>query len=269
MLKAHEQSIRLLQGVLVASAALPALLFAYASWQGYDTTKGVADRQIAQSRDVLNEHALKVFEAVNRSVAEINEIIRDMSDAQIVANAERLHHRLKRLAEESSQIKSLWIFDASGHSLVNSLEYPAPYQQFADRDYFKAHVERDIGTYVGQVLRPRPPYGGAPFFGVSARRVSPDGRFTGVIQASVLPEYFEGFYAKIGRAGSYYSLVREDGLLLARYPGLGRDARLAPQGELIKAMRARPDEGISRWCRRSTGRSARSAISSCRSCRST
>ena len=244
MLKAHEQSIRLLQGVLIASAALPALLFAYASWQGYNTTKSVADRQIAQSRDVLNEHALKVFEAVSRSVAEINEIIRGMSDEQIAANAERLHYRLKRLADESSQIKSLWVFDASGHSLVNSLEYPAPYQQFADRDYFKAHTERDIGTYVGQVLRPRPPYGGAPFFGVSARRVSPDGSFTGVIQASVLPEYFEGFYAKIGRTGSYYSLVREDGLLLARYPGLGRDARLAPQGELIKAMRARPDEGI-------------------------
>src|ERR1044072_8923572 len=244
MLKAHEQSIRLLQGVLVAAAALPALLFVYASWQGYNTTKAVADRQISQSRDVLNEHALKVFEAVNRSVAEINEIIRDMSDTQIAENAERLHNRLKRLADESSQIKSLWIFDLNGHSLVNSLEYPAPYQQFADRDYFKAHVARDIGTYVGQVLRPRPPYGGAPFFGVSQRRVSADGSFTGVIQASVLPEYFEGFYAKIGRPGSYYSLVREDGLLLARYPGLGRDARLAQQGELLKAMRARPDEGI-------------------------
>src|ERR1044072_9805249 len=98
MLKAHEQSIRLLQGVLVAAAALPALLFAYASWQGYNTTKGVADRQIAQSRDVLNEHALKVFEAVHRSGAEINEIIRDMSDAQIAAHAERVHHRLKGLA---------------------------------------------------------------------------------------------------------------------------------------------------------------------------
>jgi two-component system NtrC family sensor kinase len=245
MLAAHEQSIRLLRGVLIASAALPALLFVYASWQGYNTTRSVADRQIAQSRDVLNEHALKVFEAVNRSVAEINEIIRDMSDAQISENAERLHHRLKRLADESSQIKSLWIFDKAGYSLVNSLEYPAPHQQFADRDYFRAHVARDIGTYVGQVLRPRPPYGGAPFFGVSARRVSPDGSFTGVIQASVLPEYFEGFYARIGRTpGSYYSLVREDGLLLARYPSLGRDASLAPRGELMNAMRARPDEGI-------------------------
>ena len=244
MLAAHQQSIRLLQGVLIASATLPAILFAYASWQGYNTTKNVAERQIAQSRDVLTEHALKVFEAVDRSIAETNEIIRDMSDVQIAENAEKLYHRLKKLADKLSQIKSLWIFDRSGHAIVNSLEFPAPPIDFSDRDYFKAHVERDIGTYVGGVLVPRPPYGGAPFFGVSHRRTSPDGSFTGVIQASVLPEYFEGFYAKIGRdPGSYYSLIRVDGLLLARFPKLNREARLAPQGDLRKAMQTKPDEG--------------------------
>jgi two-component system NtrC family sensor kinase len=244
MLTAHQQSIGVLRGVLWASAILPAMLFAYASWQGYQTTRSVADRDIAQSRDVLTEHALKVFESVDRSIAETNEIIRDMSDAQIAANAETLHVRLKRLAGESSQIKSLWIFDRTGHALVNSLEYPAPPVDFSDRDYFKAHVERDIGTFVGEVLRPRPPYGGAPFFGVSHRRAAADGAFAGVIQASILPEYFEGFYTRIGRApGSYYSLIREDGLLLARYPKLERDAWLAPQGLLLKAMRARPGEG--------------------------
>ena len=116
MLTAHQQSIGVLRGVLWASAILPALLFAYAAWQGYQTTRSVADRDIAQSRDVLTEHALKVFESVDRSIAETNEIIRDMSDAQIAANAETLHVRLKRLAGESSQIKSLWIFDRTGHA---------------------------------------------------------------------------------------------------------------------------------------------------------
>jgi two-component system, NtrC family, sensor kinase len=244
MLAAHQQSIRLLQGVLIAAATLPAMLFAYASWQGYRTTKNVADRQIAQSRDVLTEHALKVFEAVDRSIAETNEIIRDMSDAEIAEHADQLHYRLKKLADGSSQIKSLWIFDRSGHAIVNSLEFPAPPIDFSDRDYFKAHIERDIGTYVGDVLAPRPPYGGAPFFGVSHRRISPDGSFTGVIQASVLPEYFEGFYAKIGRdPGSYYSLIRADGLLLARFPKLNGEVRLAPQGDLRKAMQTKPDGG--------------------------
>jgi two-component system NtrC family sensor kinase len=238
MLTAQRDSIRLLHGILVASVALPAALFVYASWLGYQNNQLVADRQIDRTRDVVTEHALKVFESVERSIAEINEVVRDMPDERIAANEENLHRRLARLADSSEQIKSVWIFDRTGHALVNSLAYPAPSIDFTDRDYFKAHVDRDIGVYIGEVLRPRPPYGGAPFFGISRRRSSPDGSFNGVIQASILPEYFSGFYAKIGReAGSYASLIREDGLILARYPSHDIPA-LFPNGELLKAIRA-------------------------------
>jgi two-component system NtrC family sensor kinase len=193
---------------------------------------------------VLTEHALKVFESVERSIAEVNEVVRDMSDERIAANEENLHRRFERLANSSEQIKSVWIFDRHGHALVNSLTYPAPSIDFSDRDYFKAHIDRDIGIYVGEVLRPRPPYGGAPFFGVSRRRSSPDGNFNGVIQASILPEYFSGFYARIGReAGSYASLIREDGLILARYPSHDITA-LSPNGDLLKTIRANPEGAL-------------------------
>jgi two-component system NtrC family sensor kinase len=245
MLTAQRHSIRLLKGVLVAAVALPVALFCFAAWQGYKDDQRVAEAQIERSRDVLNEHALKVFEAVERSIAEINEIIRGMSDEEIAANQEKLHDRLERLASSSPEVKSYWIFDRNGHALVNSLSYPSPAVDFSDRDYFKAHVDRDIGTFIGEVLRPRAPYGGAPFFGVSRRRVASDGSFAGVLQASVLPEYFEGFYAKIGKApGSYFSLIRDDGLILARFPALNQDTRLPPQGDLIKSFRAHPAEGI-------------------------
>jgi two-component system NtrC family sensor kinase len=238
MLTAQRDSIRLLHGILVASVALPAALFVYASWLGYQNNQVVAARQIDRTRDVVTEHALKVFETVERSIAEINEVVRDMPDERIAANEENLHHRLKRLADSSDQIKSVWIFDRTGRALVNSLAYPAPSIDFSDRDYFKAHVDRDIGAYVGEVLRPRPPYGGAPFFGVSRRRSSPDGGFNGVIQASILPEYFSGFYAKISReAGNYASLIRGDGLILARFPPNDIPA-LFPNGELLTAIRA-------------------------------
>jgi two-component system, NtrC family, sensor kinase len=244
MLTAQQHSIRLLKGVLVAAVALPALIFCYAAWQGYADGQKIADSQIERSRDVLNEHALKVFEAVQRSIAEIDEIIRGMSDDQISANQQQLHERLKRMVEGSSEVKSFWIFDRNGRALVDSLTFPAPLVDYSDRDYFQAHLDRDIGTFIGQVLRPRAPYGGAAFFGVSRRRFSLDGRFDGVIQASVLPEYFEGFYAKIGKApGSYFSLIRDDGLILGRYPALDGDVRLPPQGALINAFRTHPSEG--------------------------
>src|SRR4051794_35655153 len=244
MLTAQRDSIRLLHGILVASVALPAVLFVYASWLGYQNNQAVAERQIERTRDVLTEHALKVFETVERSIAEVNEVVRDMSDERIAANEENFHNRFKRLADGSDQIKSVWIFDKHGHALVNSLAYPAPSIDFSDRDYFNAHIDRDIGIYVGEVLRPRPPYGGAPFFGVSRRRSSSDGSFNGVIQASILPEYFSGFYAKISReAGAYASLIRDDGLILARYPPSDIIA-LFPNGELLKAIRANSEGSL-------------------------
>ncbi len=229
---------------LVAAVAVPAALFGYACWFDYRTVHVNADKQIARTTDVVNEHALKVFEAVQRAIAEINEIVHDMTDSEIAAQQAELHGRLRRIAEGSAQIKSLWVFDRNGRALVNSLSYPADATIFSDRDYFAAHVEKDIGTYVGKVLRPRPPYGGAPFFGVSHRRLSDDSAFVGVIQASVLPEYFEGFYEKLAREpGEYASIVREDGILLARYPSLGREVKLAEQGPLYQSMLAHPAAG--------------------------
>jgi two-component system NtrC family sensor kinase len=244
MLKAQRDSFRLLRAVLVAALVLPVLLFGYASWLAYHNNETTTDRQIDQTRDVLTEHALKVFESVERSLAEINEMIRDADDAQITENEAQLHQRLKRISESSEQIKSLWIFDRQGHALVNSMTYPSAAIELSDRDYFAAHVERDVGTFIGQILRPRPPYGGAPFFGVSRRRPSPGGEFVGVVQASLLPDYFEGFYAKIGRDfGSYAALIRDDGTILARHPALNRDANIGPNAELSKRMRELSIEG--------------------------
>ncbi|MCK7473465.1 MAG: hypothetical protein MZV49_08005 [Rhodopseudomonas palustris] len=80
------------------------------------------------------------------------------------------------------------------------------------------HRDHDVGTYVGPIRSRGAPYGGAAFFSVSRRRIAPGSEFAGVIQASLLPEYFEGFYAKIRSAtdGGYAALVREDGAILAR-----------------------------------------------------
>jgi two-component system, NtrC family, sensor kinase len=245
MLTAQRDSLRLLRAILVASVILPAALFSYAGWLAYRSNEDSAERQIDKTRDIVTEHALKIFESVERSIAETSEIIRDMSDDQIRANEAALHERLKRLAEGSEQIKSMWIFDRNGRTLVNSMLYPSPPGDFSDRDYFQAHLPRDIGLFVGRTLQPRPPFGGAPFFSVSVRRATPDGRFAGVIESSVLPDYFEGFYAKVGReSGSYAALVREDGAILARYPAIEHtDATVKTDGLIGRAMIAGSTEG--------------------------
>src|SRR5581483_4299087 len=107
------------------------------------------------------------------------------------------------------------------------------------------HVDQSVGTYIGTVLTPRLPYQGARFFGVSRRRSSEDGSFIGVIQASVLPEYFESFYARIGTdPGSFFAMGRTDGVLLAHLPRLDRDVQLDPNGPVGRSIAAHADYGL-------------------------
>jgi two-component system NtrC family sensor kinase len=231
--------------MMAASLALPVALFAIASAISYNSTLDIADREIERTLDVAHEHALKVFETIDRSLAELNEVVRDLPDDIIRSREPVLHRRLKQLADALPQLKSAWIFDANGKSLVNSLASPAPDQSFADRDYFYAHVDQSIGTFIGTSLTPRQPYQGARFFGVSRRRSTDDGSFIGVIQASVLPEYFESFYARIGTdPGSFFAMGRADGVLLAHFPRLDRDFRLDPNGPVGRSIATHPDHGL-------------------------
>ncbi|CCD96517.1 putative sensor histidine kinase with a Response regulator receiver domain [Bradyrhizobium sp. ORS 375] len=229
MQTAQRKSLTMLRWMMVASLALPLALFLVAAYVSYGATTEEADREIRRSLDVVHEHALKVFETIDRSLSEIDEIVRDLSDADIKLREQTLHARLRQLSDSLPQMKSAWVFDANGHPLVNSMIFPAPDMSFLDRDYFSAHVKDSIGTFIGAPLWPRSPYQGAAFFSVSRRRQSDDGSFTGIIQASVLPDYFEHFYARIGRApGSYFALKRFDGLTLARFPAAERSAGPAP-----------------------------------------
>jgi two-component system NtrC family sensor kinase len=239
-------AMRLLRLAMLAALVLPLTLFAFVAITSYRHTQYVADQRIERTVNILHEHGLKVFETVERAIAETNEIVRGMSDDEIRANEKQLHERLRTLVEALPQLKSLWIFGANGRALVNSLVYPNPDIDFSDRDYFRAQVDKDAGLFFGRVLRPREPYPGGDFFSVSRRRPSADGSFRGVVQISLRPEYFEQFYAKLQSAypGGYAAMVRQDGAVLARYPVLNQDVAIRSASPLADSMRAHPGGGF-------------------------
>ncbi len=80
MLTARHAAIRLLKLMMVASLVLPAVLFSFAAWTSYRNIQHVTDDRIDRSLDILHEHALKVLQTLQRTVAEIDEITRGMSD---------------------------------------------------------------------------------------------------------------------------------------------------------------------------------------------
>ena len=235
MLTARHAAIRLLKLMMVASLVLPAVLFGFAAWTSYRNIEHVTDDRIDRSLDILHEHALKVLQTLQRTVAEIDEITRGMSDQSIRANEGALHARLKKIVDALPQLQGITIIDRDGYPLVSANVLPVPKDvSFAQRDYFSTQANRDAGTYVSRVHYPRMPGIDTYFFSVSQRRLSLDGKFNGIISVAVLPAYFNGFYARMASSdGSYFALARADGRFLARYPILKNPlVELDPDSEL-------------------------------------
>ena len=227
MSTARESAVRLLKLMMVASLVLPAALYAYAAWVSYHDIHAEADERIDRSLEVMQEQALKVFETVDRTFAEVDEVVRGMLEDQMCAAQPALHARLERIAGVMPQLQAIVLIGRDGHPLASSaLESVKPDANLADRDYFRAQVGHDTGTYVSDVRTPQLPGIGKDFFDLSHRLASPDGSFRGVIAVAVRPTYFSDFYALVGQTpGTFYALVRSDGAFLARYPVRGDHTR--------------------------------------------
>ncbi|MGO9701509.1 MAG: ATP-binding protein [Xanthobacteraceae bacterium] len=233
MSSARESATRLLQSMMVASVVLPAALFGYACWSGYRDIHSVADERVVRSLDVMQEQALKVLQTVDRTFAEVNEIVRGMSDEDIRVDQPRLHERLASIVATMPQLQGILLIGRDGRPLATSALASVPADKnFSDRDYFQVQRDNDSGTYVSDVRAPRLPGIVTDIFDLSHRLESPDGSFNGVIAVAVRPSYFEDFYELIGQTpGSFYALIRDDGAYLARFPALeDRSRRLRPAG---------------------------------------
>ncbi|HXX03177.1 MAG TPA: ATP-binding protein [Xanthobacteraceae bacterium] len=247
MNSARETAIRLLLLMMIASVMLPAALFVYASWISYRDIHAVADERIGRSLDVMQEQALKVFQTVDRTFAEVNEIVRGMSDEDIRVDAPRLHERLAGIVATMPQLYGILLLGRDGRPLAASTPAVMPAgANLTDRDYFQAQLDDNPGTYVSDTRDPRLPGIGDDFFDLSHRLESPDGSFSGVIAVAVRPKYFEDFYQLIGRTpGSFYALVRSDGAYLARYPALqDRRRRLTAASTFRTTIARGVDHGL-------------------------
>jgi two-component system NtrC family sensor kinase len=221
-MQARTQTIRLVRLAMAASLLVPCLLFALASWTSYRNATALADERITRSLDVQQEQALKAFQLIELALGNASDLVAGMSEADIRKDEERLHLALKKLDAAVAIVQSVWIYDKDGHALVTSSAHPPPEQGYADRDFFRAHVEADVGTYYGQIHNSQ--FNGQPFFTVS-RRLPRDGAFAGVIEVSVLPSNFVRFFSTLAYTdGLQLSLLRDDGTFLARYPTAPADA---------------------------------------------
>jgi two-component system NtrC family sensor kinase len=217
-------TIRLLQLLMVSCVAIPISLLLYAALSTHRSVSAATDERLERWISVLQEHALRVFNSTELAIHAVDANVRGLPDKEI-RERQDLHAALVQL-RDAAQIQSLWVFDRDGRPLVTSSIYPVPNINNADRDYFRAHVTKDAGTFIGEAVEPRLP--GNLIFTISRRRPSLEGAFLGVTAAALSTSAFHRFYEQIAEApGSQLAMVREDGVMLARHPEiLNRALRL-------------------------------------------
>jgi two-component system NtrC family sensor kinase len=241
----RDAALRLLKTMLVASLAIPAAIFSYASWAAYHNAFDHADEQLAATMLVMSEQAISVFQSIDLTFTSVDAILGDLSDDEIKASEQKLHLQLSKLEKASSAVDGILVADKDGHTLVSSAIYPvSPDRGIADRNYFAVQKERDAGTLISAVLKPR--VRTKPFFAVSRRRPPRNGGFTGVIMVAVLPKEFSNFYNQLaGNTKASFSLIKADGAILARHPVPPGDiARFGPNSGFVRSVASQPEGGI-------------------------
>ncbi|MCC6467821.1 MAG: response regulator [Alphaproteobacteria bacterium] len=221
---------------------LPIALFAGVAYTAWQDARRHTDDDIARALDVIREHTLKVFRTAELLILGVTALTENMADAEIAADAARLHAHMRRMAASLGEDESVWITSREGRILATDALYPAPEIDARDRDYFRAHVARDAGTHIGAVLVPKLP-DRPPFFTVSRRR-PPEQSFNGTIHVGIPPGQIARFFGDLAELGDYFALIREDGSFLARFPPPKDQAQRATAPGPPEVLAHNPERGF-------------------------
>ena len=236
--------------MLVASAALPLLLFLLTAWYDYNEQLTDAGLDLTRTSEVASEDAARVF-ARQRDVSDrISDLVKSMTPAQIAAREGPLHEQFADWVGHSDEIQNAVLIAANGQPLVSATIYPvSPSTNLSDRDYFRATMGIGSGTFISNVQRGEVIK--RLFFSFGRRWITADGRVNGIIDIAISVDYFQNFYRLlINEEGDAYkgkllALVRDDGQILLRYPHVRSPLpRLSRPNPFLAATARNPESGI-------------------------
>ena len=230
-------AIRPLQVLLAAAIATPILLFGGAAWLNYRSTTAAAQESIRRLADLAAQQAQTVFQTDAFAADRIADHTATMSWDQIAQSPE-LSQFLKQIKMRLPQAAAIRLVAPDGRIVATDGEFPVravvagPQPDFrADRQGMETLLVSPVvrnkldGQFEFIVARPKPD------------RAAPGG----LIEIVMNPAYFARFYAALAEEhDSRTSLVRDDGVLLARDPLPDGPVRLAADSPQMKAIHGDP-----------------------------
>jgi two-component sensor histidine kinase/PAS domain-containing protein len=199
--------------MLWALCLLPLLLFAaFAAYQRDEALRG-GEVAVGRTIQILEEHALRVFEAQQLIMDQTDQFLGTMSWDEIRAS-EEVHRILRRTADGSPHVDGLWLVPPDGRTANSADFFPFPDISVADRRYFQALKARDE-LHFGEMIVGRTK--GTFNFNLSRRR-APRDSFNGVILVTSSLDYFTEFWEQASGDSFVAGIFRDDGEILVRYP---------------------------------------------------
>ena len=127
-------------------------------------------------------------------------------------------------AATAEYLGSFLVLDAEGVVTASVGPPPLGGLDLTDREYFRVHREHpDAGLFLSRPFQNRLQHGD-PSIAISRRVTGKDGRFEGVVVSALRLAYFGDLFSKLDLgSGGTVSLLRTDGVLVARHPSRTAD----------------------------------------------
>jgi signal transduction histidine kinase len=225
--------------LLLLALLLPALLAGWFAWHQHTVVLDEIQDRAQRSVIALEEHAANVLQTHSLMLRQVAGMTQGRPWYQIEADMQ-LQQTFASLVGNFKQVAAIGIADADGRLRASSVRRSLKGATIADRDYFIAHKNGTArGLFFGQAYMGR--MNGVRQFTISIARTNASGAFDGVIFAAVPLDYFTSFWKQFAPSdGSLIPLIREDGMLLARYPAPNTPDRLNPNGPFVTHARHAP-----------------------------
>ena len=220
-------------------------LHIYFAWSLRERDINDAQVSAANLSGALAEHAEATLTSVDAALFGIVQRLEVEGNSPEALG--RLYPLLASFVKELPSLQGLFVYDANGKWLVNSMD-DAPWMlNNSDREYFIYHMTHtDRSAHVGVPVQSRST--GEWIITVSRRINRPDGGFNGVVLATVPVEYFLSFYAhfNVGQHGAIM-FATQDGILLARLPTMGKPpGRDVSQSDILRNYVSKSPQGVAK-----------------------
>jgi PAS domain S-box-containing protein len=213
---------------MVAAATLVALTVCAAGitvWKMHEQADREVRTNLGKLALVIADQTSRSFQSVDMVLAEAVDYLAtngtDTTDSfRNAMSGEAAHQLLANRARNLSQVGNLILIGADGWLLSQSRNTPIPRLSILNREHFRHLRDNDdAALFVSEPVRNV--VDGVWMIYLARRVNSRQGAFLGIIEAAIPLKHFETFYRTIALGeGSAITLLRRDGMLLARYPAV-------------------------------------------------